>query len=142
MEEDVYASYERCLVATIFEYASKRFKTQIQFARELWPGKSDFNVNTKLRALREKNSRGKPQALRVSELAKMADVLGVPLSSLALEVETKLRLGWSEDSGGQLETIVAEKNVPPSTVTGHHAPPQNQTLAQGRGMDIGTGAGQ
>lgn len=37
----------------------------------------------------------------------MAEVLGIPLSGLALEVETKLRLGWTEGKEeGQLTLLV------------------------------------
>ena len=109
--------YERCFLATVFEYAAKKFKTQIQFARELWPDKTDANVSTRIRALREANSRGKPQGLKRSDAAKMAEILGIPLSGLALEVEAKLRLGWSEDlGGGQLALMLApEKNEHPQT---------------------------
>lgn len=59
--------YERCFIATVFEYADKKFKTQIQFARELWPDKTDANVSTRIREIRESNSRGKPQGLKMSD---------------------------------------------------------------------------
>lgn len=41
--------YERCFIATVFEHAANKFKTHIQFARELWPGKTDANVSTRIR---------------------------------------------------------------------------------------------
>lgn len=109
--EDFCSKYERCLIATIFEHAKKKFKSQIQFAREVWPGYQDANVNTKIRAIRKKNSRGKPQGLKVEDAAKMAEVLGFPFSSLALEVETKLRLGWSEEIGEAQLALTASKEV-------------------------------
>jgi hypothetical protein len=101
--DEQYQKYERCFIATVFEHAAKKYKTHIQFARELWPGKTDGNISTRIRAIREQNSRGKPQGLKIRDAAKMADILDITMSSLTLEVETKLRLGWSEvEGGGQL----------------------------------------
>ena len=140
--------YERCFIATVFEYAGKKFKTQIQFARELWPDKTDANVSTRIRALRETNSRGKPQGLKMSDAAKMAEILGIPLSGLALEVEAKLRLGWSEDLGcGQLALMLApEKNEHPQTQEGCQGGPALpaglERAKQNNGVDTLPGTGQ
>lgn len=115
-----YSKYERCLISAIFEHADRKFKTQIEFARKVWPGKSDPNVNTKIRAIREKNSRGKPQGLKIEDAAKMAEVLDIPLSSLALEAETKLRLGWSEDiENSQLVLVTAPEKKEAPQEAGH-----------------------
>ena len=65
--ENTHERYERCFISTVFEHASKKFKTHIQFARELWPGKGDANVSTRIRAIRDCNSRGKPQGLKMSD---------------------------------------------------------------------------
>jgi hypothetical protein len=94
-------NYERCLAATVFEHALKKFKNQTDFGRKLWPGKSTETVNTTIRALKTKNSRGKPQGIYVKDAVQMAKAIEIPLSSLFLEVETKMRLGWKEEADEQ-----------------------------------------
>lgn len=105
--------FERCFFETALEYGIKKYGRQNKFAAAVFPEMTEDSANSTLMQIKKRSSKtGVPRLIRLCEAFRMAEAAGQPFSSLALEVETKLRLGWSEDlGGGQLALVPAlEKN--------------------------------
>lgn len=84
--------FERSYVEYALELARKNGMNQSEFAKAIWPLKSDASAVTTIIALKGKNSRGKPQNLRVSDAIRMAEILGREFPSLCFEVWEKSKL--------------------------------------------------
>lgn len=92
--------FERSYVEYALELARKNGMNQSEFAKALWPLKPDASAKTTLIALKGKNSRGKPQNLRVSDAIRMAEILGREFPSLCFEVWEKSKLKIMAESVG------------------------------------------
>lgn len=110
--------FERCFFETVLEYGVKKYGRQKKFAAAVFPEMTEDSANSTLMQIKKRSSKtGVPRLIRLCEAFRMAEAAGQPFSSLALEVETKLRLGWSDDlGGGQLALVTAfEKNEAPQS---------------------------
>ena len=96
--------FERSYVEYALELARKNGMNQSEFAKAIWPLKPDASAVTTIIALKGKNSRGKPQNLRVSDAIRMAEILGREFPSLCFEVWEKSKL-----------TIMAAENADAGT---------------------------
>lgn len=108
--------FERCFFETALEYGIKKYGRQKKFAAAVFPEMTEDSANSTLMQIKKRSSKtGVPRLIRLCEAFRMAEAAGQSFSSLALEVETKLRLGWSEDLGGGQLTLVPslEKNEAP-----------------------------
>lgn len=84
--------YSERYVKLAIETAELMGMTLIEFASKVWPEKTKEAANTTIHALKNLNSRGKQQNLRVSDAVRMAEVLGREYPSFCFEVWEKLRL--------------------------------------------------
>lgn len=109
--------FERCFFETVLEYGIKKYGRQKKFAAVVFPEMTEDSANSTLMQIKKRSSKtGVPRLVRLCEAYRMAEAVEQSFSSLALEVETKLRLGWSENAGGgQLALIAAppQKNEKP-----------------------------
>jgi hypothetical protein len=93
--------FERCFFETVLGYGMKAHVRQNRFAEAVFTDMTKDSANSTLMQIKNKSSKtGLPRAIRLSEAFRMAEAAGMPFSTLALEVETKLRLGWKEQEGG------------------------------------------
>lgn len=83
--------FEEKYVAHALKLARQKKMTQIGFAAAVWPEMTRETANTTIIALKNGNSRGKKQNLRVSDAVKMAEILGREYPSLCFEVWERLR---------------------------------------------------
>lgn len=98
--------FERSYVEYALELARKIGMNQSEFAKAIWPLKSDASANTTIIALKNKNSRGKPQNLRISDAIRMAEILGREFPSLCFEVWEKNKLACKDaECGNENETF-------------------------------------
>ena len=102
--------FERCFFETVLEYGIKKHGRQKKFAAVVFPEMTEDSANSTLMQIKKRSSKtGVPRLVRLCEAYRMAEAVGQSFSSLVLEVETKLRLGWSEDAGGgQLALVSAQ----------------------------------
>lgn len=114
--------FERSYVEYALELARKNGMNQSEFAKAIWPLKPDASAKTTLIALKGKNSRGKPQNLRVSDAIRMAEILGREFPSLCFEVWEKSKL-----------TIMAAESADAGTPFAPNLnPPQGQKQDRGQ----------
>ena len=100
--------FERCFFETVLEYGIKKHGRQNKFAAAAFPEMTEDSANSTLMQIKKRSSKtGMPRALRLREAYRMAEAAGESFSSLALEVETKLRLGWQDDGEGAHLTLIA-----------------------------------
>lgn len=111
--------FERSYVEYALELARKIGMNQSEFAKAIWPLKSDASANTTIIALKNKNSRGKPQNLRISDAIRMAEILGREFPSLCFEVWEKSKLARKgADSVSDAETFPRHYQEVPPTAAG------------------------
>lgn len=106
--------FERCFFNTVLAYGIEKFGKQNAFAEAVFQGMTKDSANSTLMQIKNKSSRtGQPRGLRLSEAYKMAEAAGIPFSTLALEAETKIRLGWSEEAerGSAVKAKKIKKSV-------------------------------
>lgn len=84
--------FEREFVEYALALAKNSGMTQQEFAMHIWPSKTPAAANTTIIALKNVNSRGKPQNLRVSDAIRMAEAVGREYPSLCFEVWERLKM--------------------------------------------------
>lgn len=105
--------FERSYVEYALELARKSGMNQSEFAKAIWPLKSDASANTTIIALKGTNSRGKPQNLRISDAIRMAEILGREFPSLCFEVWEKSKLAaMAEEEVNTEQTFRAKYETP------------------------------
>ena len=140
--------FERCFFETALEYGIQKYGRQNKFAQAIFPEKTEDNANATLVQMKFPTKKTqKPRGVSLSDAHKMAEALGQTVSSLSLEVETKLRLGWSEEAGGQLTLLTApEKKEAPQTRGENQdrpaLPSGLERAGQGNGVDTLPGTRQ
>ena len=98
--------FERKYVEYALYLARKKNMNQLEFAKAVWPHKSEGAANTTIIALKSQNSRGKPQNLRVSDAIRMAEILDKEYPSMNFEVWERCKL----EAGEKTEKVVPPKN--------------------------------
>lgn len=117
--------FERSYVEYALELARKNGMNQSEFAKAIWPLKSDGSAITTIIALKGKNSRGKPQNLRMSDAIRMAEILGREFPSLCFEV-------WEKS---KLTATTAENIGLATTFHAQYGTPQGQKAERDKGIE-------
>lgn len=105
--------FERRFVEYALDLAREKNMSQVDFAKAVWPLKSEASATTTIIALKRQNSRGKPQNLRVSDAIKMAEVVGKEFPSMSFEVWESLKL---EDKQTRKTTLI-QSDISPKSQT-------------------------